>query len=512
MSQANYQYRLVGNRGAFLMVVSAIVLGGLIFLLNRETAKPVTSKSDLVVYCAAGIRKPVEAAARQYEEEFQVEVRLDYGSSGELESRLRLEKESGVSRCDLYIPADYFFSERARQNELTRESIPLAQQQVVVATKLEAPVSFSSVRTLLDTELAIVLCDEQAGVGKKTKTQLQQHGLWEGINQKKKVSFPRVPEAANAIKTSRDIDAGFLWSSTARQFQLNIVPCPELEGSFATISADVTSTTPHSKAALHFARYLAAPEKGKPFFEAFHFDPVPGDAWDESPELVIYCGGVNRNAVAETLADFEQREGCVITTHYAGCGTIVGNIKAGEFNLPDAFMTCDTTYLTLVEENFRPPSDVSSTQIVILVRKGNPHGILGIKDLARPGISLGTTDPKMSTLGALSHQLFEENGIRNTLAQNQNVIVTTPTAHELILQMEGHHKLDAALVYEANCQQLTDQFDLIPITSDTARAVQNIAIGKKTRYPQLSTRLLSAIVSEPSRSRFLSEGFAWEAR
>ena len=118
----------------------------------------------------------------------------------------------------------------------------------------------------------------------------------------------------------------------------------------------------------------------------------------------------------------------------------------------------------------------------------------------------------MSTLGALSHQLFEENGIRNTLAQNQNVIVTTPTAHELILQVEGHHKLDAALVYEANCQQLTDQFDLIPITSDTARAVQNIAIGKKTRYPQLSTRLLSAIVSEPSRSRFLSEGFAWEAR
>ncbi|MDB4746441.1 hypothetical protein OAG52_04570, partial [Verrucomicrobia bacterium] len=86
------------------------------------------------------------------------------------------------------------------------------------------------------------------------------------------------------------------------------------------------------------------------------------------------------------------------------------------------------------------------------------------------------------------------------------------TAHELILQMEGHTKLDAALVYEANCQNLTDRFELIPIDHETAKAVQNIAVGKASHFPHLSERLLTSILSNTSKSRFLDQGFQWEAQ
>ena len=511
MPEGTYQYRKSSRSWILAAAASLLIVATLVIVLKRETAVPAASKSDLVVYCAAGIRKPVEAAAKQYEEEFNVRIRLDYGSSGEMESKLGLEQESGVSRCDLYIPADRFFSDRAREKGLTEESILLGKQHVVVAIKPSGHESFDSVASLLTKRRPFVICDEQAGVGKKTKTELQKHGLWAAVNEKKKSSFPRVPEAANAVKTSEMIDAAFIWDATARQFGLKVVECPELSESYATISADVTSTTENPKAALHFARYLAAPEKGKAFFDQYHFDPVPGDSWAEVPELVIYCGGVNRNAVAQTLKDFEEREGCVIKTHYAGCGTIVGNIKAGKFNLPDAFMTCDASYMTMVESDFMEASDVSSTQVVIMVRKGNPKGIHGIEDLAKAGVSVGTTDPKMSTLGALSWRMFEETGIKPSLEQNQNVIVTTPTAHELILQMEGHTKLDAALVYEANCQNLTDKFELIPIDRPTAKAVQNIAVGRNSEHAQMSSRLMSAILSTTSRERFLGEGFSWEA-
>ncbi len=511
MTEDNYQYRRISTNWILLGLASVVLVVALIALLKRETTIPQTTKTNLVVYCAAGIRKPVEAAAKQYEDEYGVEVRLDYGSSGELESKLALEHESNVSRCDLYIPADIFFSQRAREKGLTKESIPLAQQEVVVAIKPGVNPSFNSVQELLAQDLAFIVCDEQAGVGKKTKKHLEAHGLWDQVYRKKKASFPRVPEAANAVKTSEGIDAGMVWNATARQFGLQIVPCPELENSAATVSADVTTTTEKASAALHFARYLAAPEKGKPFFEEFHFDTVPGDSWSEAPELVIYCGGVNRNAVANTLAEFEMREGCVIKTHYAGCGTIVGNIQAGKFHLPDAFMTCDASYLTMVESDFLPASDVSSTRVVIMVRKGNPKQITSLEDLAKPGLSIGTTDPKMSTLGALSWKLFAETGIKGQIESNQNVIVTTPTAHELILQMEGHDKLDAALVYEANCQNLTDRFELISIDNETAKAVQNIAVGKESKFPQMTTRLLDTLLSKSSRSRFLGEGFSWEA-
>ena len=37
-----------------------------------------------MVYCAAGIKKPVAEAAERYREEFGVEVQLQYGGTGTL--------------------------------------------------------------------------------------------------------------------------------------------------------------------------------------------------------------------------------------------------------------------------------------------------------------------------------------------------------------------------------------------------------------------------------------------
>ena len=78
---------------------------------------------ELIVYCAAGIRKPVAEAAKAFEEEYGVVVRLDYGSSGELEGKLELERAQKAPRCDLYIPADLsFFAKSSRKRTDRRAS------------------------------------------------------------------------------------------------------------------------------------------------------------------------------------------------------------------------------------------------------------------------------------------------------------------------------------------------------------------------------------------------------
>ena len=232
---------------------------------------------------------------------------------------------------------------------------------------------------------------------------------------------------------------------------------------------------------------------------------------------MLYCGGVNRNAIDKTLRDFESREGVVIREQYAGCGTLVTGINSigngdSQKGMPDAFMTCDVSYMTKVQNFFDTPADVSSTRIVLLVRKGNPKGIRTIADLAKDDISIGTTNPRMSTLGDLSWQLFEDEGIKPTLEEKKSVIVMTPTAHELIMQMTGHGKLDVALVYEANCQQLSEEFEVVPVEEDGALAVQNIATARDTPYPALSSRLTKAIRSEVSRKRFEVQGFTWRVQ
>ena len=513
MQDSKSAYQSSKNGPLFLAALTLLIIFGAVIWFQSGTSNPDKPSQAIVVYCAAGMRKPVEEAAKSFQKAFDVEVRLDYGSSGELEGKLELERTSRTPRCDLYIPADLSFAERVQKKGLTRESIPLARFALILATSPtrdnKQPVR--SLNALLKSGMEYGICDEKAGAGKKTREVLEQLNLWQEMQTQARVTFPRVTELAGAIKTSDTVQSGFIWDSTARQFGLEIIELSEITNNTSEISANVTTTSNNPTWALRFARYLAAPEKGAPLFEKHHFTPAGGDAWELEPEVVFYCGGVNRDAIASTLNRFQEREGCVIKTQFAGCGTIVGSIQSGRLNLPDAFMTCDTSYMAMVQGDFESATDVSSTHICMLVRKGNPKQINTLQDLAKPGIAIGTTDPQMSTLGALSHAIFEDIGIKPALDEHQSIIVTSPTAHELILQMEGHDKLDVALVYEANCQHLESNVETVAIDHPLALATQNIASARQTRFPNLMARLMTEVLSAESQKSFTEHGFQWEA-
>ena len=504
------------NSGVMWSLISIFALVILLFLWKQFPGNE-PSPDDLVVYCAAGIRLPVEEAATAFEKEFGVRITLDYDSSGALEGKLQLDKDSNKTRADLYIPADVSFARRARDKFLTAESIPIASFRLVLASSPQEDLSFSTLDEFLALEVPFSICNVAAGVGKKTKETLDELGKWKAFESAKKTTSPRVTDAAAAIAASDAVQAGFVWDTTAKQFGLKVHELPELDKVRSRISANLTSSTTKPAQALLFARYLAAPGKGQEHFAKHHFSCVPGDEWEKSPELTVYCGGLNRDAVYQTLRDFEKREGCKIVEHFNGCGSLVANIKTvglseSSTSMPDAFFTCDASYMTKVGDLFGEAKDVSGTDVVMLVRKGNPKGLRTLTDLAKEDLSLGTTDPKASTLGDLSWQLLEKAGVAETIKKNDSWEVTTPTAHELILQMEAHPKLDVTLVYLANCQNLTKgKFETIPIDDPLAKATQNIAVAKVSKFPQLSARLIDAITSTASRERFLKAGFDWKA-
>ena len=503
--------------GVTLSLVSIFVLASMLVVWNKFPEEK-TTPDDLIVYCAAGIRKPVEEAVKAYQDEFGVKIALDYDSSGALEGKLQLDVDSNKSRADLYIPADLSFANRAMQKGLTKESIQLASFNLVLASNPNANLKFTTLDEFLDLDAPFVICNEAAGVGKTTKAVLENLGEWDTFNAAKKASSPRVTDAAAAIAASKVVQAGFLWNTTAKQFGLKIHEIPAFKLIRSKITANVCSSSLKARQALLFARYLAAPSKGQIYFAKHNFTGVDGDKWEENPELIVYCGGVNREAVTETLRDFERREGCKIVEQFAGCGSLVANIKAigmskAKTAMPDAFLTCDASYMNKVETLYQDARDVSSTDIVMLIRKGNPKNLRTLEDLGREDLSIGTTDKKISTLGDLSWQLLAKAGIAEKIKANDTWEVTTPTAHELILQMEGHTKLDVALVYLANCQNLSKGlFETVPIHDPLAQATQNIAIHKSSSFPDMAGRLVEAITSIRSKERFLDAGFRWKAK
>lgn len=278
----NWNWRL-------LALASLLFLLFLIAFLYQIIIKPGASQPSLTIYCAAALRKPVEAAAKLYQQKHRLNIRLNYGSSGELQGKLALEKQTRLSRCDLYIPADPFFGQLAQGSQLVRQSLPLAQLRIILAVKPNSPLRIHSVRDLLEQKHHYALCNPQAGAGRRTQIALQTNGLWQIILQRKKTAFPRVTETANALKTSKTIQAAFLWDATAKQFGLQILHCPELANpnAIAHITAHITANSPNPQTALHFARFLAHPQKGQPLFRKFHFAPSNPQSTNPKKHLPI---------------------------------------------------------------------------------------------------------------------------------------------------------------------------------------------------------------------------------
>ena len=75
-----------------------------------------------------------------------------------------------------------------------------------------------------------------------------------------------------------------------------------------------------------------------------------------------------RPAIHRTINAFEEREGVSVTRVYNGCGILVSQMKTGE--MPDVFFACDVSFMNMVQDEFKPATNVSNNQLVIAVNQG----------------------------------------------------------------------------------------------------------------------------------------------
>lgn len=485
---------------------SIVALGGLIALLVWTPKQQYTTSGDkpLVVYCAAGLKTPVEAIAREYQDKYGVQVQLNYGPSQTLLANIEL---SDIG--DLYLPADESYIQMARDKKLLAETIPVALMHPVLAVAKGNPQQVQSLDGLLDGKLKIAQANpDAAAIGKATRDALQKSGHWDRLHERTEVFKTTVTDVANDIKVGT-VDAGFVWDALVRQMpDLEAVPLDELKAASAHIAVSVLKSTTQPTAALRFARYLAARDKGLQAFKKSGFEPVEGDAWAETPQLKLAAGAMLRPAVEETLKQFREREGVEVVTVYNGCGILVGQMLTGE--VPDAYFACDKSFMSQVHDLFLDSEDISLNQLVILVPKSNPHEIRSLRDLAKEGIKLGVGHEQQCALGALTQKTLIEGGYYD--AVRKNVVVQTPTGDMLVNQLQAG-SLDAVVVYVSNAAAAGDKLTAYKIDGiPCAIAIQPIAISKQSEQKQLAGRLLEAIRSAESEERFRSFGFQWQAK
>ncbi len=485
---------------------SLALLAGLVTVLASpwHWLSPRRAGRPLVVLCAAGLKGPVEAAARQYQEEYGGVVQMSYGGSNTLLAQLQVN-----DGADLYVPADDHYVHAARDRELIDEVLPLAHMRPVLAVRQGNPDGVRSLDDLLKRQLRVAGANpEAAAVGQLARAALGRAGLWQRFERCVVVTKPTVNDVAADVQVGA-VTAGVVWDATVRQIPgLEVVAVPAFEGVTAQLSACVARRSPQPTEALRFARYLAARDRGLVLFERHGFRPVEGDRWEQTPELRLYAGAMLRPAIDDTVTAFAQREGVEVTRVYNGCGILVAQMRTGKEG-PDAYFACDSEFMDQVQDLFGPPRTISGNQLVILVHKGNPHHIRRMADLARPGLRVGIGHEKQCAMGVLTQETLRQDRSHDPVMKN--VVVQSPTGDLLVNQLRTK-ALDAAVAYLSNAAGSADVLEAILIDIPCAFAEQPFAIGKGSDFKHLAGRLLDAIRARASRERFEAFGFTWKDR
>lgn len=495
--------RTAGSINTATVIVAASLIVVIVLIVLLLPRRPhAASGQPLLVFCAAGIKAPVEAIAQAYAKESGANIQLQYGGSGTLLSNLRVAKAG-----DLFVAADANTVAMGREQGVLAEAIPLAQLHPVLLVGAGNPKHIQTLADLLRPDVAVALASpESASIGKVTQNLLESDGTWAALKSHVKVFKPTVNDVANDVKLGA-VDAGIVWYATARQYPgLQMVEAASLTGAVETVTVAVVRASRQPAAALRFARYLAACDRGAPIFTRHHYAATGGDAWSVTPELVLFSGAMLRPGMEETLKNFETREGVRITTVYNGCGILCAQMRAGE--RPDGYFSCDTSFMNSVSNLYLDPVTVTDNDLMLLVPKGNPQHLRTPADLLRPGLRVGLPHHEKSAMGNIAWKLLVALGVYDKLGTNLKV--ESPTGDFLVNQLRTG-SLDAIIACRSNLTGVRDYLEGIPIEHPLAHMAQPYAVGRNSRYAQLMVRLRDAIVSAESRQRFEAAGFGWRA-
>lgn len=257
---------------AALLLLLAALLAGVAFYQHRAST-PSGATPPLTVYCAASLKKSLETIAEQYRQDTGTEVRLQFGGSGTLLSSLRVAKQG-----DLYLPVDEGSVADARQAGVVSEVFPIAVQRPVIAVRKGNPKNIHALDDLLRDDVKIALANpEAASISRVSRKALGDK--WDKLAAHATVMKPTVTEVAADVNLGT-VDAGIIWDTVAAQFkETQAVEVPELSGIKENASACVLTFTAQPEAALRFAHYLTAPDKGGAVFQANGFTPAGGEKW-----------------------------------------------------------------------------------------------------------------------------------------------------------------------------------------------------------------------------------------
>jgi molybdate transport system substrate-binding protein len=270
----------------FLLLISCILFLGCVDSTSDSVGDQDESVSDsgnlgeqvseepLLVYCGAGMRKPMDEIGVLFEEEYDVPVQYNYAGSNTLLTQIELTGEG-----DVYMPGATYYFEVAAEKGFVDNSSNVAYHVPVIITPLDNPANIDSLDDLANDDVSVVLGDPQAAaIGVLCDKMLTKKGIYNQTEDNVVARGATVNELVTYI-TLGQADASIVWEDLVRNNDaVNVIEIAEDDNIIKIVPIATLTTSENPEIAAEFVDFVVSDE-GHSIFEEYGFTLYPDEKY-----------------------------------------------------------------------------------------------------------------------------------------------------------------------------------------------------------------------------------------
>ena len=218
--------------------------------------------------------------------------------------------------------------------------------------------------------------------------------------------------------------------------------------------------------------------------------------------LTIFAAASLAASFTELAAEFGSENPGVTVRPISFDGSSTLAVQLGEGAPADVFASADEANMAKIADLVAAAPRVFAVNVLqIAVQPGNPLGITGLADLAKPGLQLVLCAPEVPC-GAAAHRLLDLDGVRVTpVSEEQNV--------KAVLAKVQAKEADAGLVYLTDVAAAAGAVQGVDIAgADRAENSYPIAALRESANPKVAAAFVDFVLSPRGQAVLAKYGFS----
>ncbi|MBN1161326.1 MAG: molybdate ABC transporter substrate-binding protein [Dehalococcoidales bacterium] len=228
--------------------------------------------------------------------------------------------------------------------------------------------------------------------------------------------------------------------------------------------------------------------------------------------LSVFAAAGAKPALDEIGQKFEELYDVAVEISFGGGGEALNQMVLSESG--DVYIAPEQSFMqTAVTKNAVDTLTIESVAYmipVIAVQKGNPHNIMSLADLARPGIRVGVTRAETTLLGKYAPEIFSKAGLAEDIGKN---IVTEAIRPDSLLTALVMGQVDAGIIWHFYQLQAPDDIEVIFLPPEQLTGIGEIQIAVTTycQNVSLAWEFIDFVTSPEGKEIFKKYGYFTDA-